>query len=86
MAASLSLPACGASASAQSLMDEQFEAMKVACKAPTAKLIETPEGRAVTFASIAPDPSQMRPVVRCVQKRLEGTDVRFVGFISDPPK
>ena len=86
MAASLSLSACGAGASAQPLTDEQFEAIKVACNAPAAKLIETLEGRAVTFTGIIPDPSPMKAVVRCIQKRLKGTDVRFVGFISEPPK
>ena len=85
MAASLSLSACAAGMSARPLTDEQFEAIKVACNAPTAKVIETPQGRAVTFAGIILDPSQMKPVVRCMQKRLEGTDVRFVGFISEPP-
>ena len=86
MAAALWLSACGASASAQPLTDEQFEAIKAACNAPAAKLIETPEGRAVTFTGIIPHPLQMEPVVRCIQRRLEGTDVRFVGFISEPPK
>lgn len=86
MAASLWLSACGASASARPLTDEHFEAIKAACNAPTAKLTETPEGQAVTFAGVVPDPLQMKPVVGCIQRRLEGTDVRFVGFISEPPK
>jgi hypothetical protein len=86
MGAALCLSACGASASVQSLTYEQFEAIKAACDAPTATLMETPEGRAVAFAGIVPDPLQMKPVVGCIQRRLEGTDVRFIGFISEPPK
>ena len=58
-----------------------FEAVKVACGASDAYISKS-NPKAIGFRGFSPAHAKQ---AKCLIERLKGTDVRMVGFISEPP-
>ncbi len=83
---SFALGACSTTQASEPLSNERFEAAKQACGATDAYILEGTGPRGVSFRGVATDfgARQEQPV--CLKNQLRGTDVRFVGFLSEPSK
>ena len=85
-AAVLGLCACSTAPRSQPLTDQAFEAAKQNCGAIDAYVIESSGRPIVTFRGEAPDFETRQAQAECLKRQLKGTDVRFIAFISEPPR
>jgi hypothetical protein len=59
-----------------------FEAAKGFCRAHSAYILSS-DPKAIGFRGVSPDYARQ---AKCLMERLQGTDARMIGFISDPPR
>ena len=81
----LALASCTTGQKPQPLTTERFESAKQECGAADAYIFEAEGQRAVGFKGVAADFKARQVQAQCLKDHLKGTDVRFVGFLSEPP-
>jgi hypothetical protein len=85
MLCSCALGACSTTQASEPLSDERFEAAKQACGATDAYISEAKGQRGVGFRGVATDFAARQAQALCLKDQLRGTDVRFLGFLSEAP-
>jgi hypothetical protein len=78
--------ACSAGPSKKPLTEQAFNIAKQKCGATSAYIFESSGGRAVAFRGVASDFKARKAEAKCLNVELKGTDIRFIGFISEPPR
>lgn len=87
VACSLALASCSTNVSSQEpLTDAKFAAAKEICGAATAYLSSSKGQRSVHFKGVASDLIAIRGQATCLMRELEGTDIRFISFVGEPPR
>jgi hypothetical protein len=84
--AMLALASCTTAQKHQALTAERLEAAKQACGAADAYIFEAEGQRAISFRGVATDFNARQAQAVCLKHELKGTDVQFVGFLSEPPR
>jgi hypothetical protein len=83
---SLAFSACSTGPNHQPLTAEAFETAKQKCGASEAELSNTHGGRGISFKGVAKNFNARQAQALCLRNVLKGTDIRFIGFLSDWPK
>jgi hypothetical protein len=63
---------------------QAFERAKLVCRAGAADLVDTREGPAIILKGVTRDDSARQRQIKCLTDHMRGTEVRFLGFITDP--
>ena len=85
IAAVVAVAGCSTARPREPLTSQRLEAAKQACGAVDAYVFDAQGQPAVTFSGVATDFNARQTQAQCLKEQLKGTDVRFVGFLSEPP-
>lgn len=86
-ACSLALASCSNNASPpEVLTNAKFTAAKRICGAAKAYVSTSKGQRSVHFRGVASDLSAVRGQATCLMRELDGTDIRFISFVGEPPQ
>lgn len=81
----LALSACPTTQARRPFTDDILAAAKQRCGAPDAYVVETKGELGASFRGVATDFGARHAQALCLKEQLRDTEVRFIGFLSQPP-